>query len=114
MTTSKAAMRAEEKITRRIRRRWTYGDIAAIIDKCIDPEELEELEYEKTLLVELLRCATQINTVGESNNWDECARLLLEDIDAGKRGIELTGRWEEHPERFDVPCVCKLCRSYGD
>lgn len=22
--------------------------------------------------------------------------------------------WDEHPEGYDYPCLCKLCRSYGD
>lgn len=38
--------------------------------------------------------------------------LLLEEY--GKPFMELTAKLEEHPEDYDRPCVCKLCRSDGD
>ncbi|KKM64584.1 hypothetical protein LCGC14_1499860 [marine sediment metagenome] len=73
-----------------------------------------ELEYEKTLLLELLGLPQSQMDNADYLAWYACVQKTWKDAKDGKRGILLTARWDEHPEGFDVPCLCALCRSYGD
>lgn len=76
--------------------------------------EVEEIDYEKALLLELLRLPHSEMDEVMYQDWYRCAQGIVNGFEKGTRGIELTARWDEHPEGFDVPCVCKLCQSYGD
>ena len=71
----------------------------------------EGIEY---IFIELFRRSHSEMDNSDYQQWYECVQKLYNDYNKGIRGIELTKRWDEHPEYFDVPCICKLCRSYGD
>jgi len=50
--------------------------------------------------------------------WEELRQLgMTHGRGLSKRGRELldkTAKEDEHPENYDGPCECYLCRSYGD
>ena len=48
-----------------------------------------------------------------SKEWDEAMGIMIDQYKKGKRGVELTEAWDEHPEGYDFPCICKLCKSYS-
>lgn len=49
------------------------------------------------------------------NKWSkELEAQLLENSDNGDKVFQLTKDFDECPEDWDGPCLCKLCRSYGD
>ncbi len=77
-------------------------------------KKIAELEYEKTLLLELLGLPHSQMDDDDRAAWYECVQRTWNDAKQGIRGIKLTARWDIHPEDFDVPCVCKECRSHGD
>lgn len=39
--------------------------------------------------------------------------VALSEFEFGKPYLELTTKLKEHPEKYDRPCLCELCRSCG-
>lgn len=77
---------------------------------CNSPDPLADREYEHVLFLELLR----IGIVNHDEEWTRFVADVMTAYDSGSRGIKLTIRDGEHPEGLDIPCLCQLCRSYGD
>lgn len=48
--------------------------------------------------------------------WREFEAKLAHPLSESKvvELVKLTTGQEEHPEWYDSPCLCDLCRSYGD
>ena len=72
-------------------------------------DHAESVAEAKKIVVDILNQAHLKDT--ESVGDGRMLRALEE---LGNPFLELTSKLAEHPEGYDRPCLCELCRSYGD
>jgi hypothetical protein len=57
-----------------------------------------------------------LNALREEGTFDDIAYFLKkpEYKDVEEELLEMTEKFDEHPDDYDGPCRCKTCLSYGD
>lgn len=56
-----------------------------------------------------------LNALREEGTFEEIAAFIADPAYAKHKAdlIDLTMKFDEHPEGYDGPCLCKLCQSYA-
>lgn len=89
--------------------RYVLGDKYATLT-C----QRDELELEKQILLEVFRRSHSEMDDEDYLSWYSCVVKMLRAFKEGKRGVDVTIEWDKHPELYEAPCYCHLCRSYGE
>lgn len=75
---------------------------------------MTDKETERDIFLELLSMAHPKMSNKEYKEWYSYVEQIIQAVKNGKIGVDITMDWDEHPVEFDAPCLCRLCRSYGD
>ena len=72
------------------------------------------IKIERDIFFGLLNMPRSEMSDEDYRDWYSCVQKMLAAIESGIRGVDITMDWEEHPNNYESPCLCRLCRSYGD
>jgi len=79
-----------------------------------ESQNLNDIIEENQILWALLGMPQSAMDDKDHQHWYKCVQKALAAHNADKKGVDITLNWDESPEGYNGPCMCKLCRSYGD